>query len=120
MSLLDIDLHNLDTNQQLTSKYLTDGLGFSQLASPPGEGPGALKHQIIGTLHAATYMRGKCLHLPSPLPHFPSCSEYTRCTLPDGDHSCARSSFGYHQRHSHRLETDYWLNYYWLLQRTMT
>jgi hypothetical protein len=24
-----------------------------------GEGPGALKHQIIGTLHAATYMRGE-------------------------------------------------------------
>jgi hypothetical protein len=38
----------------------TDGWGFSQLGSRPvGEGPGALKHQIIGTLHAATYMRGK-------------------------------------------------------------
>lgn len=41
--------------------YCTDGLGFSQLASTPGEGPGALKHQIIGTLHAATYMRGRRL-----------------------------------------------------------
>jgi hypothetical protein len=35
-----------------------DGWGFSQLGGhQPGEGPGALKHQIIGTLHAATYMR---------------------------------------------------------------
>eukprot|EP00890_Picochlorum_soloecismus_P002038 jgi/Picsp_1/2835/NSC_01061-R1_yos1-like protein len=34
------------------------GWGFSQLGqNPVGEGPGALKHQIIGTLHAATYMR---------------------------------------------------------------
>ena len=42
-----------------------DGWGFSQLGTyPPGEGPGALKHQIIGTLHAATYMRGKiCFNL---------------------------------------------------------
>lgn len=31
-----------------------------------GEGPGALKHQIIGTLHAATYMRGRItIMLPS-------------------------------------------------------
>lgn len=36
-----------------------DGWGFSQLGNNPmGEGPGALKYQIIGTLHAATYMRG--------------------------------------------------------------
>lgn len=35
-----------------------DGWGFSQLGQNSlGEGPGALKHQIIGTLHAATYMR---------------------------------------------------------------
>lgn len=35
-----------------------DGWGFSQLGNHPiGEGPGALKYQIIGTLHAATYMR---------------------------------------------------------------
>jgi len=37
-----------------------DGWGFSQLGQSSnvvGEGPGALKHQIIGTLHAATYMR---------------------------------------------------------------
>ncbi len=39
---------------------LSDGWGFSQLGNNPmGEGPGALKHQIIGTLHAATYMRSK-------------------------------------------------------------
>jgi len=39
--------------------HFADGWGFSQLGSHPvGEGPGALKHQIIGTLHAATYMRG--------------------------------------------------------------
>ncbi|KAL4519140.1 hypothetical protein Ndes2526B_g00239 [Nannochloris sp. 'desiccata'] len=41
--------------QRFLEKY---GWGFSQLGSrPTGEGPGALKHQIIGTLHAATYMR---------------------------------------------------------------
>ena len=44
----------------VASPVLADGWGFSQLGSHPvGEGPGALKHQIIGTLHAATYMRGE-------------------------------------------------------------
>lgn len=41
-----------------TPRLCADGWGFSQLGGhQPGEGPGALKHQIIGTLHAATYMR---------------------------------------------------------------
>lgn len=41
--------------QRFLDKY---GLGISQLAQmPAGEGPGALKHQIIGMLHASTYLR---------------------------------------------------------------
>jgi hypothetical protein len=64
-NLLDLLRHSL--NNLLTVDFFfllffswqTDGWGFSQLGSRPmGEGPGALKHQIIGTLHAATYMRG--------------------------------------------------------------
>lgn len=41
--------------QRFLERY---GWGFSQLgASPIGQGPGAMKHQIIGMLHAATYLR---------------------------------------------------------------
>ena len=57
-----------------------DGWGFSQLGNNPmGPSPNALKYQIIGTLHAAAYMRGGppalllwCgLRLPPPLPPLP-------------------------------------------------
>lgn len=41
--------------KRVLEKY---GWGFSQLGQNSiEEGPGALKQQIIGTLHAATYMR---------------------------------------------------------------
>ena len=37
-----------------------DGWGFSQLGNNPmGPSPNALKYQVIGTLHAAAYMRGE-------------------------------------------------------------
>lgn len=37
----------------------TDNWGFSQLGNNPmGPSPNALKYQVIGTLHAAAYMRG--------------------------------------------------------------
>ena len=39
-----------------------DNWGFSQLGNNPmGPSPNALKYQIIGTLHAAAYMRGALL-----------------------------------------------------------
>ena len=45
----------------------TDNWGFSQLGNNPmGPSPNALKYQVIGTLHAAAYMRGasSCFLLP--------------------------------------------------------
>lgn len=42
-----------------------DNWGFSQLGNNPmGPSPNALKYQVIGTLHAAAYMRGASRLLP--------------------------------------------------------
>lgn len=44
---------------------LADNWGFSQLGNNPmGPSPNALKYQVIGTLHAAAYMRGASRLLP--------------------------------------------------------